>query len=232
MPLRLIKNWYTRPAHPWGFAAVVLLLIGVYALSFRQFSRTGLEATGAAVFSGELWRAWSAVFVHADGAHLAANTPLLALFGFLISAYVHPVALGLGVLVAGATNILVLWGMPEQVRLVGASGLVHWLGAFWLVLHVLVDRRAHWRPRFGSGLFLALLLFTPAAYEPRISYAAHAWGFLAGGVSAMAVWLVWKRAFLRAEVWVPVMVTADRVGEAWRLPEDELTLPAHTRDTE
>src|SRR5690606_8376699 len=50
--------------------------------------RTLLAASKNTVFhDGEIWRLLTALFTHADVAHLLANTPLFLIFGWLLHAY-------------------------------------------------------------------------------------------------------------------------------------------------
>ncbi|MBC7467566.1 MAG: rhomboid family intramembrane serine protease, partial [Bdellovibrio sp.] len=81
-------------------------------------------------------------------------------------------------------NLIVLKTMPLTTSLLGISGVVYWMGAAWLTLYLLIDRRKKLRYRFAIALFLCLTLFIPDKYQPQISYLSHFLGFIAGIISA------------------------------------------------
>jgi rhomboid protease GluP len=91
--------------------------------------------------------------------------------------------------------------MPSQVSLVGASGVVHFVGAMWVTLHVLTDHREGLRARFGSALFLMLMLFIPGDYRPNISYMGHAMGFVLGVLTGLVYYRLNREKFKTLEVY-------------------------------
>lgn len=98
----------------------------------------------------------------------------------------------------GVTNLVVLLTLGNNVHLVGASGLVHWMGAAWATMYFLLENRQSLRQRFGSGLFLMLVLFTPDTYRPNVSYLAHFVGFIFGILSAAGYYQANRTKFLNA----------------------------------
>lgn len=196
---RLVANIFTRKFLSSAWPLTLAWVILVYGASFLFLEKDlSLEASGLLVFQQhEWWRAWSALFVHSDLAHLLSNTPWLVVFMFLLHGVFGPVPVLLAFFVTGLGNFAVLASMPTQVSLVGASGVVHFVGAMWVTLHVLTDHREGLRARFGSALFLMLMLFIPGDYRPNISYMGHALGFILGVITGL-IYYRWNREQFKA----------------------------------
>lgn len=145
-------------------------------------------ADGAAILAGEWWRAITALTLHGDGAHLAANLAT----GLLFAAFLIP-RLGTGgtwlaILFSGALgNALNAWGYRGQPHFsIGASTacfgalglLVGWeLWARWRE----PETRHGWQLILPLGAGLALLAFLGVGEEGRhVDYMAHCWGLIAG----------------------------------------------------
>jgi membrane associated rhomboid family serine protease len=200
---RLVANIFTRKLSAGAWPLTLAWVLLVYGASYLFLEKgISLEASGLAVFQRhEWWRAWSALLVHSDLAHLLSNTPWLVVFMFLLNGVFGAVPVLLAFLITGLGNFIVLASMPPQVSLVGASGVVHFVGAMWVTLHVLADHREGLRPRFGSGLFLLLMLFIPGDYRPNISYLGHALGFILGITTGLGYYLLNRQRFSTLEVY-------------------------------
>jgi rhomboid protease GluP len=105
------------------------MLIGIaYAVGsgtfpLDAFDRGDLDASR--VRQGEWWRAWTALTLHLDAAHLAANLVAGAWFGYLAGRLLGPgVAWALIVNGAAAANFLEGWLAPAGYRAAGASTAV------------------------------------------------------------------------------------------------------------
>ncbi len=94
----------------------------------------------AAILDGQLWRLWSAHFIHLGTWHLLLNLGALWLFALICPVRWSRVGwlLRLGVLAAG-TSLGLLWWMPSLQWFVGLSGLLH--GLFVLGLWAQVRQR-------------------------------------------------------------------------------------------
>jgi rhomboid protease GluP len=188
----IVQNWFTLAPHPLRWVTAWCLILVVYGMSLLHWEHVvGFAASGESVFlRGEWWRAWSALFVHADLSHLLANSLLFFFLTYLLAGRFGVGVPLVGFAVCGVMNLIVLQSLPPLTKLVGASGVVHWMAGAWFTLYLLIDRREKWRTRFGSVLFLLLMLFLPEAYEPRVSYLSHFLGFLFGILSALGYyWL-------------------------------------------
>ncbi|MDE2925668.1 MAG: rhomboid family intramembrane serine protease [Acidobacteriota bacterium] len=195
-----------KPAENSGLiaAAIAMVILFVTILVWRD--SPGLMRLSAAVPSRvldehEYWRLFSAMAVHSDWKHLFSNLPFVVFFGYLLYGYFGFGVYPLGVTVLGAlTNYLSLLTYPPEVHLVGASGMTHVMGGFWLTAYILVERSLPMKKRVLRSLGVALILFLPSAVQPEISYRAHAIGLLLGIVAAAVFFQRYKRRIRAAEV--------------------------------
>lgn len=137
-----------------------------------------------AVHSGQWWRVFTAVTLHGDVAHLAANlTTGLLMLGLAMGAYGFGVGL-LASYLAGAGGFLAgLVLQSESHRSLGASGMV--LGALGLLAaqsisllrQGLTGRQLAMRGVMSGCLLLVLLGFSPQA---NVDVLAHVAGFVSG----------------------------------------------------
>ncbi len=171
----------------------------VFLLVFGRLAE--FPASGDLVYGkGEYWRAWTTLFVHAGPGHLLSNLFLFAPFAYALISY-----FGLfffpfvGFFVGGLVNLAVLKSMPGPVLLVGVSGVVYWMGAAWITLAFLIDRRDKLVTRLMKGVGVSMLLFLPDTYRPEVSYLTHLLGYVAGVTSGLVYYAVLYRAFHRAE---------------------------------
>jgi rhomboid protease GluP len=180
-------------------SALSLLILALGCAFYWNYpgAREWLAATREQVFThGQYWRLWTTSFAHADLGHLLSNSFMFFILGYLLSGYfgvwVFPVA---AFIMGGVTNAFSLATYAPEVRLVGASGIVSWMGGAWLTLYLLLNTKVtltgRWLRSFGVGL----MLFAPAeAFDPKISYRTHMIGFLLG-----AVWAAWYYRRHRSE---------------------------------
>jgi rhomboid protease GluP len=152
--------------------------------------------------SGEYWRAFTALFAHADIAHFLSNGWLLFLFGWFLrdfaGRWAFPV---LSFLIGILTNIITVMTMHPQTYLIGASGMVYGMIGMWLVIYM-------WHADVSLGkrilrtLGFAMLMLIPSTFRPEVSYAAHGIGFALG--------LGFAVPFCFFRVGMPEMTATDR----------------------
>lgn len=152
------------------------------------------ELLGAArndkiLHAGEWWRVITALLLHADLSHLAANT----LFGLLFAAFLLP-QLGAGwswllIVLSGALgNLFNAWGyrggehnsIGASTAVFGALGLL--VGCELVALWRYSDTQSRWRLIVPLGAGLALLGYLGGGGDAdlHIDYMAHFWGFFCG----------------------------------------------------
>jgi len=172
--------------------ALLMVLVAVLVANFalgKDWLAAG-RIDGAAMRAGEWWRAVTALTLHADAAHMAANIFFGGLFGWFAGRYLGSGVAWLLILLGGVcgnlVNVLVL-GFDH--RAIGAStavfaalgllGSLAWAGRRGSAR----GRLYRWGPIIGA---VALLAYTGAGGE-RTDIGAHIWGFAAGlGVGMVA----------------------------------------------
>jgi len=168
----------------WGSLAWALLMcvffgLGEWTAGFRE---AGLMSSDA-VARGEWWRLFTAIFLHADAAHLASNAVLgFVLLGLAMGRY----GTGLGLLaafLAGAIGNAASW-LAYRIghHSLGASGMV--MGALGLLAvqsAPLLQRHRHSLKYFAGAMAGGLMLFVLMGLSPGTDIVAHFGGF-SGGV--------------------------------------------------
>ena len=207
--IRTIATWLSAKPHKhslrvaFGMTTFVTLWTQLFFMDFFH-AQDLIAATPDLVFNQhELWRAWTTAWIHADWGHFLSNVFLFLPFSYFLSGYFGLWLIpGLAVASGGLINLVVLKTMPGDASLLGVSGVVYWMGACWLSLYLLLDRRFGWRRRTARALFLALVLFVPDKYSPQVSYLSHLVGFLLGLFTGIVIYFWRRKEFLEAEVTV------------------------------
>ena len=202
----VVRPVETQPGGGVGALVYVMVLLGTAGLAGRYaFGADWLEAgrmQSWAVVEGQWWRAFTALTLHVDAAHLVANLAFGAVFGLLAAQ-----ALGGGVawlcivLAGGAGNLANAYLQPPQHSAIGASTAV--FGALGILVALSLY---HWRNRSGGvvrrwspliGGFM-LLAYTGMGGE-RTDVLAHVTGLVAGlavgaGVSRVPIEVLRNRS--------------------------------------
>jgi rhomboid protease GluP len=203
---RVLNTWLSRRPGPWApvISAAATLSLAVLSIIYWKDIGSALSwmpATREAVFEQHaIWRAWSALFAHADGKHLLSNSFLFFILGSFLTGYFGSFMFPfLAFIMGGVVNLIVLPGMSPTTQLLGASGVVFWMGGAWLSLYILLDQKRSLYQRGLRAAGVALLLFFPAeAFDPHISYGSHFWGFALGLLSGATFYLYHRKKFLAA----------------------------------
>ncbi len=166
----------------WGSLAWALLVVAFYWLDSRFDLRPAGLMDNLAVTRGEWWRLFTAVWLHADLAHLAGNATLgFVLLGFAMGAYGTGAGLLAAYLAGAGGNLVVLLLSSGQHASLGASGMV--LGSVGLLaVQSLPLWRKHppaWKYAF-SGIFAGVMLFVFLGLSPGSDLWAHLGGFVSG----------------------------------------------------
>ena len=179
--------------------ALALLLIG-YAVAGGLWRLDAFEVgaiDSGRVQAGEWWRAWTALTLHRDAAHLAANLGAGMWFAYLAGRQLGPGnAWLLTVVGAGVANLLESLLGPANHHSVGASTAVFTvlglMAAYtWRIRYELPQRGAlRWGPLIAGALLLGWMGTggLSGTDTPEVSAAsttdivAHASGFVVGAV--------------------------------------------------
>ena len=205
---RLIKNWFTKKIKASSFLVTAALVVLLFGLSLYDWlSPKDLSVSYDLAFSQhQYWKLWTALFAHADMGHLLGHALIFIPFALLLTGYFNLTLFPLmGLFTGGIINALALTTMLPETQLMGISGVVNWMGAVWLTLFFLVDRRTNWRRRFAVALFSSLVLFAPQEFKPDVSYISHVIGFVLGIGSGLIYYALHRKEFLAAEVYETVL---------------------------
>lgn len=176
----------------------LLALVHYYKTHGHDWIDKAWARNGRALFEeGEFWRPLTALFVHADLAHLLGNLFFGSLFMYFVHRAYGPMWAWLSVMLAGAVGNALVAALfyPEPFAGIGASTAV-FAAVGLLVAHGLIwtrwsrQLRGHraWLVPLGGGLAL-LGLFGSGGENADIDVAAHLFGFVSG---ALIGWpLVW-----------------------------------------
>jgi rhomboid protease GluP len=210
--------------HAWiGSAVYVLVLLGVAVAVSAGVGRLDAfeagELNAALVRHGQWWRAWTALTLHLDPAHIAANIGAGAWFGYLAGRLLGPgTAWALVVMGAGAANWLEALLAPADHRAVGASTAVFTalglMAAYsWRARHTMSQRPAQ---RYGPLFAGVVLLGWLGTSGEHTDVMAHLLGFAVGGmlgalIAAPRVQRLWRRL----PQWLGGALALGLLGLAW-----------------
>ena len=192
------RKWGWRQPLPWSEAtfhwgaSVWCVFLGVMhwlSITDLQVFRSAGAFKTDLVVHGQWWRTFTAILLHADMAHLLANTTIgLVLFGLAMARYGAGLGLLAAYLAGAAGNLAGLMLYPTVYTGMGASGMV--MGALGLIS---VPAGLHWRrhPRafrqLTQAVFAGLFLFLLWGVNPASDVIAHAGGFICGALFAAAL---------------------------------------------
>ena len=213
-------------AHAWvGCAIYVLVLVGVAWVLSNGLVRLDAfdlgELDAARVQAGEWWRAWTALTLHLDAPHLAANLGAGTWFGYLAARQMGSGTSWL-ITVTGAALANLLEGLlaPPEHRAVGASTAVFSaLGAMsaysWREHFALPQG---WARRWGPLVAGVVLLgWTGAGGEGTdVDVVAHLAGFAVGTLLGATAALPRSRPVLqRLPQWLTGAAALASLAIAW-----------------
>lgn len=154
---------------------------------------------------GQWWRAFTTTFVHADLKHFGSNALFFTILSVIVHQYfgwfIHPV---ISLLVGGLINLITLSFYPTQTFLVGISGVVYFMGAFWMTMLFLIERKETLARRLLHTTALCLILFFPDLFNERVSHLAHATGFVLGFFTALLYFKIFKSQIRSKEEWIVI----------------------------
>jgi membrane associated rhomboid family serine protease len=188
----------TAEPYPWMTGvAVALLLLWLFSVTGTRASGSAWVERGAAVagriMAGELWRAVTALTLHADVVHVAGNALATAvLLPPIVQRLGAGVALLLVLLAGAAGNLLAAMAHDPRHTAVGAStatfGALGVLVALRLVTRERSRPAKRWMAPVAGVVLLAMLGAAPGS-----DLTAHAFGFVAGLALGVMTGLIQRR---------------------------------------
>ena len=172
-----------RLGFDWGAAVWTLLVLVFFSATHWRPALCDAALMDATRFAqGQWWRVFTAVWLHADSAHLAANATMgLLLLGLAMGRYGTGVGL-LAAYLAGAVGNVGDWLVYRNHHLsLGASGMVMAALGLLAVQSLSLGRQpAHSRKVVLGGIAAGLMLFVLLGLAPQTDVVAHFGGFLGG----------------------------------------------------
>jgi rhomboid protease GluP len=202
MQLQLTKTLLSKKLSPQsklvGLVSYLVLLL-VFILDNQN-----LSANGYLVFEkGEYWKAFTTTLMHADFVHLGHNTIFFLAFSVLLNSYfgfwIFPV---LSFVVGGLINLIALKIYDPQIYLVGISGVIYFMAAFWMTMFVGLERQMSLYRRIMITTGVSLILFFPEVFVKNISYLAHGLGFGMGIILGIIYFKLMREKLRSNELWI------------------------------
>ncbi len=202
------STWLTRAPRSFAGVFIAWSILALFAASvayWKDFHNAAswMPASYNSVFvQKNFYQLWTSLFAHADSGHLLSNSLTFFVMGYFLVGYFSLWFFPLfGIFIGGLINALVLQSLPPEVRLIGISGVVYWMGGAWLILYFMIDKGRTYFQRALRALGVALGVFFPAAaFDPSISYRAHLYGFLLGLICGGLYYFANRKKFLKALV--------------------------------
>lgn len=213
MELKLTKTLLSKKTERKSFL-VAMIGLAFLAVFFGADQRL-FSASGENVFiKHEYWRLFTANLIHADHSHLAHNAfffmGLSALlynyFGLLVFPF-------LSFLAGGLINLLTLWFYPPEVTIVGVSGVIYFMAAFWLTLYLFIEKRQKILTRIVHAGAVSLIFFFPETYEAKVSYLCHGFGFMLGLITGIVYYLILKNSIRAKDEWEEIIKDKDIIDD-------------------
>ena len=204
--------------YPWmSGVAVGLLLLWLFSVtSGRPWFEHGTAAAGRIV-TGELWRAVTALTLHADVTHVTGNALAVAvLLPPLVQRFGAGFALLLLLLAGALGNVLAAMTHDARHVAVGASTAI--FGAVGVLVALrLVPGEAPARHKLWTAPVAGVLLLATLGAAHGADLAAHAFGFAMGVALGFAAGVAVRRSPRPAVQWTLGALTAIAVLVCWRL---------------
>ena len=225
------------PSYPYAWVGCIVYVVTLVAVGLMvsnglwrldAFDAGALNA--GQVQAGQWWRAWTALTLHLDGAHLAANLAAGVWFCYLAAAQIGSGSAWLLIVTgaAGANLLEALLG-PSTHLSVGASTAVFTaLGLLaahaWRLRSSYTQRWAvRWSPLVGGVVLLGWFGTgggtgdgQDAAAAAQIDIVAHALGFIVGCVLGALAAQPTARAMLdRVPQWISGLAALGSIALAW-----------------
>jgi rhomboid protease GluP len=222
------------PIYPYAWVgclvyAVTLVAIGLMVSNglwrLDAFEVGALDA--ARVQGGQWWRAWTALTLHLDGAHLTANLAAGVWFCYLAAAQIGSGSAWLLIVTgAAAANLLEgLLGPPSHLSVGASTAVFTALGLLaahsWGLRSAYTQRWAvRWAPLVGGVVLLGWFGSggggEDASAATQVDVVAHAAGFIVGCMlGAVAARAASRRLLDRVPQWLSGLAALGSIVIAW-----------------
>ena len=188
---RMIRN------SPLRGAPAVLALIVLNAVTFLLeisvgdlndpdvLHRVGALEPYAVVVQGEIWRLFTALFLHGGVTHLLFNLFALYILGPPLERSIGTLRFTVCYLISGLASsagvvVLAILGFVRVSQLVGASGCIMGIVGTWAGFLVRHRHTPQAKQRLGNVVMIIVIQVAFDLSTPQVSMAAHLCGLIAG----------------------------------------------------
>ena len=205
---RLQKSFLSGPLENQNFYLAFVCQLSFVLVSIIDWNRkiplqSLFSASQIEVFQNhQYYRLFTAVFAHASWDHVLGNSiffiPFAAFLANYFGLFIFPF---FTFLVGALINLMVIFLYPPEASVVGVSGVVYFMVAFWLVLYIGIERGLKMRQKVIRSFGLALVEFMPEKFDANISYLSHAIGFGMGIFFGLLYFFWCREKFRSKEIW-------------------------------
>ena len=158
------------------FLIISNILIYLFFLPFQDYIYYFTQINIAIIQNYEIWRLFTAIFIHGDLTHLFSNMFGLFLFGIFVESSFSKIKFLTIYFVSGIIgNLFSLFLLPLYVISFGASGAIFGLIGASLIIVV----RERYTPLIFIGL-VYVIYFLISSFLPGTNYFAHIFGLIGG----------------------------------------------------
>lgn len=202
-----LMNRKPAPEGIWIVLAFFVFMTIITVLAWQQPDRFAWAANSKNVFADhQWWRILTSVLIHSDPQHWLSNSLLLILFGWLLAGYFGLILFPtLCLVLSWVAHLVTLKTYPQEVYLIGASGLVYVMAGVWLFLFFLTARNLSLRGRIIRFIGVCVSLLVPTQFQPEVSYRAHLIGFLIGVIGGGLFFALNKNTIRNSEQWIEIL---------------------------
>ena len=193
----------------WETSLFFILIIVVFSnIYWGHIGELGLPLAGSyhEVFvEKQYWKAWTTTLIHADMDHILSNCSMLLFWGALSTGHYGPYFYPLiSFLINGLITLFVISFHEAHTIVLGASGLVYFLGGHWITLYIFIDKKISLPKRIFKGIGVGLVLFSPSSMAQNVSYLSHYLGLLGGIIFGFGHYYSRNKSFQAKERWIEV----------------------------
>ena len=169
-------------------AIFILDLILETKFGYKPFRYHGIQ-NSTLILDGDVWRLFTAMFLHADIGHLAGNMISLLYLGFVVRRYYTDIEFMIIYLLSGLFGSFLSFLFMTNSFSLGASGAIMGLGGV-LIYRMFFGKHAKSFRQAGNYLILAFMVLYNLFYgltQTGIDNYGHFGGFAAGFLIALII---------------------------------------------
>ena len=187
-------NWKNLPLVSAGLVIVNCIVFLICELTGDRLINLGMLSAWSVFLDGEIWRVFTAMFLHGDVQHIFSNMLILFFLGSMLEKEVGHVPLLIIYVLSGiggnGASLYEKFRQGSLIPSIGASGAVFGLDGLLLALVLFAPNR--WETAPVPRVIAMILLSLYSGYTAEhIDNAAHVGGLITGFLAG----IVWCQVF-------------------------------------